>query len=67
MVMIPTPPPNVVPINPNRIGGSFNTYPVSQSPFGKRNSLPQPSTNRALQFISPLTVVFVGGGGGGEL
>jgi hypothetical protein len=67
MVAPATPPPNTVPINSNRIGGSFSTYSVDQSPFGKKNSLPQPSTNRANQFTPAGSVPFIGGGGGGFL
>jgi hypothetical protein len=55
--------PNTVPINPNRIGGSFSTYPDDPNPFQKRNLSPQPPTNRTNQFVPSSTPS--GGGGGG--
>jgi hypothetical protein len=57
--------PNTIPINPNRIGGSIGTYPDDPGPFQRRNITPQPSTNRAQQFVPPPVVPGGGGGGGG--
>ena len=55
--------PNVIPLDPNRIGGSNGTYPDQPTPFAKRNITPQPLTNRANQFVP---VPGAGGGGGDD-
>lgn len=37
--------------SPNRIGGTFSTYPVTQSPLGQKNTQAQPSQSRTSQFV----------------